>query len=652
MKKISLFLVYFISFMYMEFIYKIFIYKNIFRISIFNMILFLLCFSAILMVITTLFKKEKTNMIIYTIIMSIITIWFSAQYVVKSYFDFYISLQTFQIADQVANGFIGKAVIETIKRIPIIILFFLPLIITLLFHKRIHFKHHKPKRLIIIIIFIIISFSLYKLSFRIDKNKDFSSYHIYYDINDVSLTMENFGIINTLFIDIKKSLMGFEEKIQIVTPIDEQQEINKPEEIVYNSNKLDIDFEALSQNSSGNLKKIHDFMNNETGTLQNEYTGIFKNKNLILFMAESFNEVAVSKELTPTLYKLVNSGFIFKDFYTPTIYSTIGGEFQELTGLYAESVGTLSKFRSGNVSFPVGIGNVFKKLDYGVFAYHNNSYAFQDRNKYLKSLGFEKFKACYNGLEKLINCKEWPQSDVSMIENTFDDYINEEKFMVFYASVSGHSSYNWSSNAQAKKHKEEYLTHGYNYSEGPASYLAAQMELDKALELLIQKLEESGKLENTVIALVGDHYPYELTVKEVNEISSYEKDSVVEINHSNFILWNSEMDNVEVNKVGSQIDVIPTIYNVFGINYDSRLFMGKDILSTYPGLAIFGNRSWVTDKGTYYAAKREFVPKNKGEELEEDYVKRINQIVNNRIIMSKLIIENDYYKKVVKEGNE
>ena len=89
-----------------------------------------------------------------------------------------------------------------------------------------------------------------------------------------------------------------------------------------------------------------------------------------------------------------------------------------------------------------------------------------------------------------------------------------------------------------------------------------------------------------MIALVGDHYPYYLSLDEVNELASYEKDSVVEVNRSNFILWNSEMETVSVDKVGSQIDVLPTIYNLFGVEYDSRLIVGKDILSTEPGVCL------------------------------------------------------------------
>ena len=196
----------------------------------------------------------------------------------------------------------------------------------------------------------------------------------------------------------------------------------------------------------------------------------------------------------------------------------------------------------------------------------------------------------------------------------------------------------------ARKHKDDVAN--LNYSEKPLSYLAAQIELDQALELLIKKLDEAGKLEDTVIALVGDHYPYYLSLDEVNEIASYEKDSVVEINRSNFILWNSEMDTVEVDKVGSQIDVLPTIYNLFGVEYDSRLIIGKDILSTAPGLAIFGNSSWVSDKGTYFASSGEFVSKD-GSEVDSEYVKYMNNVVSNKITMSRYIMKYDYYRKVL-----
>ena len=106
--------------------------------------------------------------------------------------------------------------------------------------------------------------------------------------------------------------------------------------------------------------------------------------------------------------------------------------------------------------------------------------------------------------------------------------------------------------------------------------------------------------------------------------------------------------SITVEKVGSQTDVLPTLLNLFGIDYDSRLIVGQDILSDHPGLAIFSDRSWVSDYGHYYATRRQFVPKE-GKELEnsDDYVRYMNNQVANAYSISKLIVDNDYYNYIL-----
>ena len=586
-------------------------------------------------VLTRIFS-EKLNKFIFYFTFVFWSLWFSAQYVVKGFFDFYISFSVLQIADQVTS-FLGKAVIETVKRLPGIILLCIPLILVIIFKRKIYFKRTNGYKIGMALIMLLFSGIGYVYSLNIGKEKSFSTYELFYHINNPALNIEKEGIINTFFIDSYRFIFGFEEKIY-------DNNEKKYVETTYEPNILNIDFDSLLNDYASN-NKVTTLTNyiKDKYTYQNEYTGKFKGKNLILFMGESFNEIAVRKDITPTLYKLANNGFVFSNYYTPTIYSTIGGEFQELTGLYA-NFSSLKAFRNGTNSFPYGIGNLFKNEGYNVYAYHNNSYAFQDRNVYLKTLGFDNFLACYNGLEKRINCRIWPQSDVEMIDSTTNDYINSDKpFMVFYATVSGHAGYSFSENAMARKHKEEIEKFNLGYSEGPLSYLAANMELDDALESLINKLKDAGKLEDTVIALVGDHYPYELSVDEINEISSYKKDAKIEINRSNFILYNSAMKNVNISKVGSSIDVLPTIYNLFNLKYDSRLIIGTDLLSTSDGLAMFDNRSWVTDKGTYFTATGEFIKKS---DVSDDYVNKQMQIVNNKINLSSYFMDTNYYNIV------
>ena len=231
------------------------------------------------------------------------------------------------------------------------------------------------------------------------------------------------------------------------------------------------------------------------------------------------------------------------------------------------------------------------------------------------------------------------------MDATINDYINSDKpFMTYYMTVSGHFYYNFSDNSMAKKNKD--LVNDLDYPEEVKGYIATQIELDKALELLINKLKEKDKLDDTVIVLLADHFPYNLSLDNINILSTYKRDYLIEANSNNLIIYNSKMKKVTVDKVGMSIDVLPTVLNLFGINYDSRIIMGKDILSTTPGIAIFKDKSWVTNKGTYYASTGRF--EAKADDIEEDYVKNINAIVSNRVAISRMIVDSDYYKYLFK----
>ena len=649
LKKFNVILFTFIILMFLEISFRILTNVTIFNISFLYVTLYNIFVSLLISFLVT-WGNNKFNKVIYYITIFIISFIYALQLCIYKMFGFYFDLSLLSATDQVAS-FAGDGLKLILENIVGVIVLFLPFIILLIFIRRISIHKNDVKINIIKLISLVVVYLVFIGALYIKGNGINSAKELYFNVNNNELNIRKFGVLNAFRIDVKRSIFGFDVKLNIpddyVDPDKDDDEEDEEPEIVYEYNNLDIDFDSLiASESNSTIKMMHEYFKNESGTLQNEYTKYFENKNLILFMAESFNEIAVREDITPTLYKLVNSGFKFNNFYTPTISSTIGGEFQELTGLVAAS-GFLSPWKSGENYYPFGIATAFQNLGYNTYAYHDHTYTFQSRHKYLAALGFDNYMGCRNGLENEINCNQWPESDVEMIEATFDDYIaNENPFMVYYVTVSGHGDYGFNYSAMARKHKDDVAN--LNYSEKPLSYLAAQIELDQALELLINKLDEAGELEDTVIALVGDHYPYYLSLDEVNEIASYEKDNVVEINRSNFILWNSEMETVEIEKVGSQIDVLPTIYNLFGVEYDSRLIIGKDILSTEPGLAIFGNSSWVSDKGTYFASSGEFVSRD-GVTVDDDYIRYMNSIVSNKITMSRNIMKYDYYRKVLGE---
>ncbi len=632
--------------MYLEVLFRLFTNGTIFNISFLYVFLYSLFASILISFLVSLFNST-INKVIYYISIFVISFIYGVQLCIYRMFGFYFDLSLLSATDQVTK-FAGDGFKLIIENIIEILLLLLPFILLLVFIKKIIIRKSELKISIMKLISCILVYLVFIGTLYINGDNINSAKELYFNVSNNELNIRKFGVLNAFRIDVKRSIFGFDAKVNIIDDYvdpDDNDGDDEEVEIVYEYNNLDIDFDSLiADEANSTIKMMHEYFKNESGTLQNEYTNYFEGKNLILFMAESFNEIAVREDITPTLYKLVNSGFKFNNFYTPTISSTIGGEFQELTGLVAAS-GFLSPWKSGENYFPFGVATEFQNMGYSTYAYHNHTYTFQSRNKYLAALGFNNYLGCRNGLENRINCNQWPESDVEMIEATISDYIgSEEPFMVYYVTVSGHGDYGFNYSAMARKHKDDVAN--LDYSEKPLSYLAAQIELDQALELLIEKLDEAGKLEDTVIALVGDHYPYYLSLDEVNDIATYEKDSVVEINRSNFILWNSEMDTVEIDKVGSQIDVLPTIYNLFGVEYDSRLIIGKDILSTEPGLAIFGNSSWVSDKGTYFASSGEFVSRD-GSTVDDDYIKYMNSVVSNKILMSRYIMQYDYYRKVL-----
>lgn len=627
---------YYLGLCFMEICYGLLIFDSYLKITIFNIFIYLIPIAFFITIITSIFK-EKINKIIASIIFCLLGFWFSLQFVFKVVYGCFFSFDLFQLTDQVLQ--FGKETIVAILRNSYgIILFFLPFILMLIFNKKISLPHRKIKSHIIYFVSFALGFCLFFLNINMQPIESYSSKALYFDINDNSLNIEKLGVIDAGLLDVTRTVFGFEEKMTIVRQ--EESKENSEDIFEYGYNKKDIDFNNFTSTNS-EIKQINNYMINTLGTKQNKYTGLFEGKNLIYITAESFSEIAVSEELTPTLYKLINTGFVFKNFYTSNNCSTIGGEFQSLTGLYA-NYNILSTFRSGNVYFPDGLSTIFENKGYNTYAYHDHSYTFQNRNKYLASIGFDNFKGCGNGMEKLINCKQWPESDVEMMNSTISDYINSDKpFLAYYMTVSGHFEYDWY-NKMSKKHKD--AVQGLSYSDKVKAYIATQIELDQALETLIKKLDEAGKLDDTVFVLMADHYPYGLTIDEINEVSDYKRDSVIEINSNNLIIWNSKLKATTITKTAMSIDVIPTVYNLFGLEYDSRLYAGKDILSSEPGIAIFKNRSWVTDKGTYFAANGKVV--NSDGEMTQEYINNINTEVSNRMNISKLIVKNNYYKYV------
>ena len=522
-----------------------------------------------------------------------------------------------------------------------ILLFIIPITALIILHKKkvLNFEKQNLKETLNKIGALIIIQVVAILCVNFINTKDiYSNKNLYYKTHVPKLTAKRMGFLTAMRLDLQRFIFGFEENLVIETSAENIEE-NKEKDY----NITNIDFEKLIENEQDEtIKEMHEYFKEQEATNKNEYTGMFEGKNLIVLVAESFSSLAIREDLTPNLYKLYKEGFQFDNFYTPVFpVSTADGEYITDTSLIPKEGVWSFKEIVGNY-IPYSYANLFENLGYSSNAYHNHTATYYNRDKYIETMGYNSYLAVGTGLEDRMNTSRWPNSDYEMINVTTDDYINNDKFLAYYMTVSGHLNYTKTGNAMVYRNWD--LVKDLPYSDKAKSYLAANIELDKAVGELINKLNNAGKLEDTVIVISGDHYPYGLTLDEINELSTYERDDTFEKYNMPFLIWSGSMkEPIKVEKIGSSLDILPTVLNLFGIEYDSRLLIGKDILSDTSPLVIFSDRSFITDKGKYNAITQEFTP-NEGIEIEEGYVQKINNIIYKKYQISRLVLENDYYE--------
>lgn len=433
----------------------------------------------------------------------------------------------------------------------------------------------------------------------------------------------------------------------------------------YGKNIMDIDFASLAASTSNqDWKSLDEYVQTVQASNQNEYTGLFKGKNMILITAEAFYDGFVDPNLTPALYRLIHNGFYFSDYYQPAWGgSTITGELSNVLGLApTNSVDTIYETIGHNNYFT--LGNQFQRLGYYNIAYHDGDYDFYDRHTTHENLGYGKWMAIGNGLEDITNA--WP-GDALTFDATMDTYMDLQPFSVYYMTVSGHCTYD----ADNYKVDEYYdLVNSYypDLYETTKYFICYQMELEEALAIMIDKLEKAGIADDTVIAMTTDHYPYGLCEGSFGNAADYLSDLYGhptnedwERDESGLILWSGclehEYKNLakEISTPVTSLDILPTLSNLFGLEYDSRLLVGRDVFSDTEPLVFWLDYTWKTDKGLYDSYYEEFYPAdgvNMTKEEQEAYTDRITQTVINKINYSRAAVSSDYFYHLFGEDTD
>ena len=480
----------------------------------------------------------------------------------------------------------------------------------------------------------------------VGRDNAFSVYRTFTNVNtSTDSSYKKIGMLATTAQELRYMLFSGSGSIVITPSSLNMSDVPR----TYSSNSYNviesIDFTALADSTDSDILKATDeYLSNATPTRKNNYTGLLKDYNLITICAESFCPWFISEELTPTLYKLSHTGILFENYYGTFQSVTTNGEYTMCMGLYPDMSRTKtdSSFNVAGTNYlPFCLGNALKGMGYQAWGYHDYIGDFYNRNITHANMGYT-FKAADSGLAMKI---DWPSSDLEMMEASVDDYINSgEPFHAYYMTFSGHYQYNWD-NAMSAKNRD--AVKDLPYSEPVKAYIACNLELEYALEYLMQRLKEAGVADKTCIVLTNDHYPYGLTEDEYNELAGQTLDTTFEKYRNSFICYVPGLsENIVVDEYCSTADILPTLLNLFGVDYDSRLLAGTDVLSSGLHVAVLSDKSFLTKTFRYDAGTETVIPADENTTVSDKLAEAYRLYVDSRFQLSGNILNSDYYAHV------
>lgn len=437
-------------------------------------------------------------------------------------------------------------------------------------------------------------------------------------------------------------------------------------------------------------KVFRDFYANKDYTHEeNDYTDIFKGKNVIFIHGESIQNYLIDLEIngieiTPNLNKIAHEGLYFSSFYPQiSIGTSSDTEFTLSTGLLPSSSGTVFVNYS-NRNYET-IQKKFNSLGYYTFSMHANAASYWNRETMYKSLGYKKFYAKDSFIvpsdkndENFIGLGLSDKSFFNQVMPILTEIRNSNKpFMGTVITLSNHSPF-----ADVDKYGEldfsitfekptgEYDANGIEIRETVTvpyledtemgNYLKSAHYADEALGEFFEALKQSGMLEDTIIVFYGDHesklgkknlsllYNYDPMTGDIKSeddptFVSFDNYKYDLIKNTPLIIWDgSDSLKREVTDVMGMWDVLPTIANMFGFDY--KYALGNDIFSGNEKIVVFPNGDVLTNKGFYNNLREEYIPLTE-EPIDTLYIERIKEYADERLDVSKSIIVHDLIDK-------
>ena len=323
----------------------------------------------------------------------------------------------------------------------------------------------------------------------------------------------------------------------------------------------------------------------------NEWTGRFAGKNLILIQLEAIDSWMLNEQFMPNLCAIQQQSLDFTRHYTP-LYSDAGTFNTEMivnTGLVSPFVGATSSMYSRN-SYPYSLANLMEAAGYTANSFHRSTPDVYNRGEIHENWGYERYYSGEDmGIEKLDFDEE--------LMRAYDLIVGEEPFLSFIITYSGHGAYVGSEVSEAYYDMAAALL-----PEGTDEMIIHAMAHAWATDLFIgelyDRLEAEGRLEDTVLVFYADHYNYYV----LDDALIMEQKGIFDSNlitRTPFFIYEKNTQPEKIEKVTSTIDVLPTLVNLFGLDCDGRYYVGNDAFSENGGYVIFKDYSWY-DGETYW----------------------------------------------------
>ena len=609
-----------------------------------RMFFYTLFVSELICIICSLFKNKKVYFIVGFVYFILICAYSFVELIFKNFMGDFYSFGTvgdgaLRIA-QYALIFLSNA------KLPYY-LCFLPIIVYLLLHKFVKFNSEGPFQIPLII--CISSFLLLLPCMNLGSGNS-SILDVYATFSNKTIIIDKMGIEHFLFRDLTAFAYKAPEKIEIDT-IDDDGNDDKPADPVIEPRVIDSTLwkNIAEKEENTNMQTIDNYLMSQKITQSNEKTGEFEGYNFIYFMVEAMDYLAIDKDLTPTLYKMYTQGYSFYNHYTP-LYSCATGEseFVSYTSLFPYVNVCTPNYIAGD-QFYEALPYLFKNKGYSTFSLHNWRDEFYERKLIHPAIGFDKYTDIDDIWKdtSIQHTNGW-QADSMLIEQAIKqiDEVKNRKFFCNIVTSVMHFPYEESSywgdyylDKVNEVHPDWYIDY--------KRYLSKCMDFDHGLEILLDYLKENNLAEKTVICIYPDHRPYWMdydTVMEYTRWINPDRSGENGIYRSPFIIYNTAIAPEVNNNYCSTLDHVPTIANLFNLDYDPRLYLGKDI---YDGnnTIILANGNWINELGWYDATSEIFTPNSGVPMPDASYISRKNSAAQNTIKISYLILDETYFAK-------